>query len=67
MISRRNASIFPAGVNVEFASAAPEKSRDIDLKSFVPVTAIPPSFYERPYFLAPDEHVPGRPSQVEKL
>ena len=39
----------------EFESVAPEKSRDIDLKSFVPVAAIPPSFYERPYFLAPDE------------
>jgi DNA end-binding protein Ku len=39
----------------EFESAAPEKSRDIDLKSFVPLDAIPPSYFERPYFLAPDE------------
>jgi DNA end-binding protein Ku len=39
----------------EFASAAPEKSRDIDLKRFVPLEAIPPFFFERPYFLAPDE------------
>ena len=39
----------------EFESAAPEKSRDIELKRFVPVDAIPPSFFERPYFLAPDE------------
>jgi DNA end-binding protein Ku len=39
----------------EFASAAPEKSRDIDLKRFVPLDAIPPFFFERPYFLAPDE------------
>ena len=39
----------------EFESAAPEKSRDIDLKSFVPLDAISPFFFERPYFLAPDE------------
>jgi DNA end-binding protein Ku len=39
----------------EFESAAPEKSRDIQLQSFVPVEAIPPSFFERPYFLAPGE------------
>ena len=39
----------------EFASAAPEKSRDIDLKRFVPLAEIPPSFFERPYFLAPDQ------------
>ena len=39
----------------EFASAAPEKSRDIDLKRFVPLDEIPPFFFERPYFLAPDE------------
>ncbi|NUZ07322.1 Ku protein [Piscinibacter koreensis] len=39
----------------EFESAAPEKSRDIELRSFVPLDAIPPSFFDRPYFLAPDE------------
>jgi DNA end-binding protein Ku len=39
----------------EFASAAPEKSRDIDLKRFVPLDEIPPFFFERPYFLAPGE------------
>ncbi len=39
----------------EFASAAPEKSRDIDLKRFVPLAEIPPSYFDRPYFLAPDE------------
>lgn len=41
--------------DAEFESAAPEKSRDIELKSFVPLAAIPPDFFERPYFLAPDE------------
>jgi DNA end-binding protein Ku len=39
----------------EFASAAPEKSRDIDLQSFVALEEIPPSFFDRPYFLAPGE------------
>ena len=39
----------------EFASAAPEKSRDIELKRFVAVDDIPPYFFDRPYFLAPDE------------
>jgi DNA end-binding protein Ku len=39
----------------EYASAAPEKSRDIELRSFVPLASIPPAFFERPYFLAPDE------------
>jgi DNA end-binding protein Ku len=39
----------------EFESAAPEKSRDIELKRFVPVADIAPSFFDRPYFLAPGE------------
>lgn len=39
----------------EFASAAPEKSRDIELKRFVALDEIPPFFFDRPYFLAPDE------------
>ena len=39
----------------EFASAAPEKSRDIELKRFVSLDEIAPSFFDRPYFLAPDE------------
>jgi DNA end-binding protein Ku len=39
----------------EFESAAPEKSRDIELKSFVALDDIPPFFFDRPYLLAPDE------------
>jgi DNA end-binding protein Ku len=41
--------------DAEFESVAPEKSRDIDLKRFVPLDAIPPFFFQRPFFLAPDE------------
>lgn len=37
----------------ELASVAPEMSRDIDLRRFVPVEQIPPTFYQRPYILAP--------------
>lgn len=37
----------------EFEAAAPETSRDIDLHSFVPLAQIPPSYFVRPYYLAP--------------
>ena len=33
---------------------APEKTRDIDLKRFVPADSIPPVYFERGYFLTPD-------------
>src|ERR1700704_3956560 len=38
----------------ELDRLAPEKSRDIDLKSFVPAESIPPMYFERGYFLTPD-------------
>lgn len=37
----------------EFESVAPEMSRDIELRRFVPLDEIPPYYYQRPYFLAP--------------
>jgi DNA end-binding protein Ku len=37
----------------ELDRLAPEKSRDIDLKSFVPAESIPPMYFERGYFLTP--------------
>ena len=37
----------------EIESVAPERSRDIDLKRFVPVAEIDPMFFDRPYVLAP--------------
>jgi DNA end-binding protein Ku len=37
----------------ELESAAPETSRDIELYRFVPLAQIPPSYFVRPYFLAP--------------
>ena len=37
----------------ELESVAPEMTRDIDLRRFVPKDEIAPSYYRRPYFLAP--------------
>ena len=39
--------------DAELESVAPEMTRDIELRRFVPHAQIPPSFYQRPYFLAP--------------
>ncbi|MFN2530583.1 MAG: Ku protein [Pyrinomonadaceae bacterium] len=38
----------------ELEKLAPEKSRDIDLRSFVNEQDIPPLFFERAYFLVPE-------------
>jgi len=32
----------------------PEASRDVEIKKFVPASAIPPEYYDRPYYLGPD-------------
>ena len=37
----------------ELERLAPEKTRDIDLKQFVPAESIPPTHFERGYFLVP--------------
>ena len=37
----------------ELEGLAPEKSREIDLRRFVPADAIHPLYFERPYFLTP--------------
>ena len=39
----------------ELERLAPEKTRDIDLKRFVPADSIPPVYFERGYFLTPDK------------
>jgi len=38
----------------ELESLEPEASRDIELEQFVPPKVIPPEYYDRPYYLAPD-------------
>ena len=37
----------------ELESVAPEMTRDIELRRFVPRGQIPPPYFNRPYFLAP--------------
>lgn len=37
----------------ELERLAPDKTRDIDLKQFVPADSIPPLYFERGYFLTP--------------
>lgn len=37
----------------ELERLAPDKTRDIDLKTFVPEESIPPVYFERGYFLTP--------------
>jgi len=37
----------------ELEAIAPEATRDIELRRFVPFEQIPPMFFQRPYFLAP--------------
>jgi len=39
----------------ELERLAPEQSRDIDLRRFVPLAELPPLYFERSYFLAPAE------------
>lgn len=38
----------------ELKSLAPDKTREIDLRRFVPLESIDPVYFERGYFLAPD-------------
>src|SRR5256885_7581738 len=39
----------------ELERLAPEQSRDIDLRKFVPLEDIPPLYFDRSYFLVPGE------------
>jgi DNA end-binding protein Ku len=44
---------FVVVTDEELERLAPEKSRDIDLRSFVPLEEIPPIYFDRSYFLVP--------------
>lgn len=46
---------FVVVTDEELERLAPEKTRDIDLRRFVKEESIPPMFFERGYFLAPDQ------------
>ncbi len=43
----------PNGTDEELERLAPEQSRDIDLRRFVPREDLPPVYFDRSYFLAP--------------
>ena len=45
---------FVVVTDEELERLEPDKSRDINLKSFVPEDSIPPIYFERGYFLAPE-------------
>jgi DNA end-binding protein Ku len=49
-VSKEN---FVIVTDEELERLAPEKTRDIDLKQFVPAESIPPLYFERGYFLTP--------------
>jgi DNA end-binding protein Ku len=44
---------FVVVTDEELERLAPDKSRDIDLRSFVPLQDIPPIYFDRSYFLVP--------------
>lgn len=46
---------FVVVTDEELERLAPEQSRDIDLRRFVPLEDIPPIYFDRSYFLAPAE------------
>jgi DNA end-binding protein Ku len=48
-----NKNKFVTVTDEELDRLAPEKTRDIDLKQFVPSESIPPLYFERGYFLTP--------------
>ncbi|HYB99834.1 MAG TPA: Ku protein [Candidatus Limnocylindrales bacterium] len=51
----------------ELARLEPEAARDIEVVRFVPVGAIDPQWYERPYFLGPDGDAAGYFALAEAL
>jgi DNA end-binding protein Ku len=54
---------FVTVTDEELEAVAPDKSRDIDLTSFVPASDIDPLYFQRAYFLAPS----GRSSKAYHL
>ena len=48
-----NKDKFVIVTDEELERLAPDKTRDIDLKQFVPADSIPPTHFERGYFLTP--------------
>eukprot|EP00913_Durusdinium_trenchii_P005670 g5288.t1 len=42
--------------DAELEALQPEASRDIVISQFIPPASVPPQWYDRPYFLGPDEN-----------
>jgi DNA end-binding protein Ku len=51
----------------ELESLEPESTREIEVKQFVPLAAIPPEFYDRPYYVGPDGDLTAYFALVEAL
>jgi DNA end-binding protein Ku len=51
----------------ELESLEPKANREIEIKHFVPPTAIAPEFYDRPYYLGPDGDVTAYFALAEAL
>jgi DNA end-binding protein Ku len=51
----------------DLESLVPEASRDIEVKKFVATDAIPPEYYDRPYYLGPDGDQTGYFALAEAL
>ena len=51
----------------ELATLTPAESRDIDFTRFVPIGAIDPQWYDRPYYLGPDDDDAGYQALTEAL
>src|SRR5262249_45233468 len=53
--------------NEELQQLEPEASREIEITTFVPPKQIPPEYYDRPYYLAPDGNQTGYFALAEAL
>jgi len=51
----------------ELEKLKPETSREIEIEEFVPAKAIPPEYYDRPYYLGPDGNESAYFALVEAL
>ncbi len=51
----------------ELEKLKPEASREIEIEEFVPAKAIPPEYYDRPYYLGPDGNNSAYFALVEAL
>ena len=68
----RKAAVLPDGRLVEIdkedlESLEPPPARDIEIVCFVPIDAIEPPYFERPYYLGPDTEGEGHAALIQVL